>query len=291
MVLPMDKQNVYKAYTQEKSKYRAYNIKTVETPSYIEVWQYEKPVVSKVSKQIEKSESSLDFLQVESKKKSFEEMNASEQAESLRRKQLHYEDKRWEISRIIDCNFDSQSTKFMTLTFAKNETDISYTNKEFTNFIRRLNYKLYKTKKASLHYLATWEKQRRGAIHYHVIFFQLPFIKVKELQTIWGHGFVKINKVEVDSLENRGRYLSKYFAKDLDIKEHKKKAFFKSQNLTLPFVKKFFLTNEMDLTNKNVIYTNEYTQKIPIFTAYSDNGSRNIDFEDRIVKYTKIKKE
>ncbi|MDU1847574.1 MAG: Rep protein [Niallia nealsonii] len=281
----MDKQNVYKAYTQEKSKYRAYNIKTVETPSYIEVWQYEKPVVSKVSKQLEKSESTLDFLQVESKKKSFEEMNASEQAESLRRKQLHYEDKRWEISRIIDCNFDSQ-TKFMTLTFAKNETDISYTNKEFTNFIRRLNYKLYKTKKAFLHYLATWENQSRGAIHYHVIFFNFPFIKAKELKGIWGHGFVKINKIDVQSKEDRGRYVSKYFAKDLEMKDHKKKAFFKSQNLKTPIEKKIFSSSEMDLTNENVLYNKEYIQKIPIFKV-----GNNLEFEERIVRYTKIKKE
>ncbi|MFS0660906.1 Rep protein [Niallia alba] len=273
-----------------KGKYRAYNIKTIETSSYIEIYQYETPIISKV-KENETSKSHLEFLEVENNKKSFEEMNASEQAESLSRKQKHYENMRWEIARLVDCNFDSQ-TKFLTLTFKENEQDIAFTNDEFRKFIQRLNYRLYKTKKATLHYIATWEKQRkRGAIHYHVILFKFPFIKVKELQTIWGHGFVKINKVEVDSLENHGRYLSKYFAKDLDIKEHKKKAFFKSQNLTLPIVKKFSSTNEMDLTNKNVIYTNEYTQKIPIFKAFSDNGSRNIEFEDRTVKYTKIKKD
>ncbi len=42
---------------------------------------------------------------------------------------------------------------------------------------------------------------------------------------------IKINRIDVDSknIENRGRYLSKYFGKDLDLKEHKKKAFFKSK--------------------------------------------------------------
>lgn len=70
-----------------------------------------------------------------------------------------------------------------------------------------------------------WEKQKRGAIHYHIIFFELPFIKTKVLQEIWGHGFVKLNKIDVDSQENRGRDVSKYFSKNLELKEHKKRHF------------------------------------------------------------------
>ncbi|PAF16988.1 Rep protein [Terribacillus saccharophilus] len=254
----------------------------------MEIYQYEIPVVTKVNEN-ETSKSNHEFLTEDIKRKSFEEMSVSEQSESLKRKQKHYESMRWEIARIIDCNFDNR-TKFMTLTFKVNEQDIAVTNLEFNKFIKRLNYTLYKEKKQRLKYLAVWEKQKRGAIHYHVIFFNFPFIKIKDLQTIWGHGFVKLNKIDVDSQENRGRYVSKYFSKDLEVREHKKKAFFKSQNLKTPIVKKFSSTTEMDLTNKNVIYTNEYTQKVPIFKAYSDNGSRNIDFEDRTVKYIKVLK-
>ena len=46
----------------------------------------------------------------------------------------------------------------------------------------------------------------------------------EKLQNLWSHRFIKINRIDVDSKENRGRYLSKYFGKDLDLKEHKKKA-------------------------------------------------------------------
>ena len=63
------------------------------------------------------------------------------------------------------------------------------------------------------------------------VFFDFPYIAKEKLQDLWSHGFIKINRIDVDSKENRGRYLSKYFGKDLDLKEHKKKAFFKSQNL------------------------------------------------------------
>ena len=65
-------------------------------------------------------------------------------------------------------------------------------------------------------------KQERGAIHYHIILFDFPFISINRLTTIWGHGFVKINKIDVDSIENRGRYISKYFEKDLDMKSIRK---------------------------------------------------------------------
>lgn len=140
---------------------------------------------------------------------------------------------RFNIARLIDTNFD-ENTKFMTLTFKENIQDIAATNDEFKKFIKRLNYHVFKTKKSQIKYLATWEKQKRGAIHYHIILFSFPFVPYERLVAIWGHGHhVWINKIDVDAAENRGTYISKYFDKDLDIKEHKKKAFFKSQNLKL----------------------------------------------------------
>ena len=64
---------------------------------------------------------------------------------------------------------------------------------------------------------------KHGAIHYHVILFSFPYLPHAELTAIWGHGLIKINKIDIDSAENRGRYVSKYFDKDLELKEHKKK--------------------------------------------------------------------
>ncbi|MGX7112794.1 rolling circle replication-associated protein [Gemella cuniculi] len=71
------------------------------------------------------------------------------------------------MSKLTDCNLDDK-TKFMTLTFKIQDTDFS--NNEFTNFIKRLNYKLREVKKTMLKYIAVWEKQKRGAIHYRIIF-------------------------------------------------------------------------------------------------------------------------
>ena len=149
---------------------------------------------------------------------------------------------------------------------------------------------MYHTKTQLLKYLATWEKQKRGAIHYHVIFFDFPYIAKEKLQNLWSHGFIKINRIDVDSKENRGRYLSKYFGKDLDLKEHKKKAFFKSQNLKVPHEAKVMLTEDIlhDLQKENIVFQKEYTRQIYDTNAFLSTGSC---LKDSSVIYIKIKKE
>ncbi|MDM5460559.1 rolling circle replication-associated protein [Bacillus cereus] len=266
-----------------KKEIRSYKYKVVETPTTIEVWEYlDDPVFYSVKNDVENACDGVKWL--ENLVLDTEIDNTNNQYDSLKRKQRHYEQTRWEIARIIDCNFDN-NTKFMTLTFKENEQDISFTNAEFNKFIKRLSYRLYQTKKQQLQYLAVWEKQKRGAIHYHIIFFNFPFIKLKELQQVWGHGFVKLNKIDVDSKDNRGRYVSKYFSKDLDMKDHKKKAFFKSQNLKTPKVRRTNSLQPIDLSNQKIVYSKQYTRNIPDFQT-KDNS-----FKNSTVLYTKFTKE
>ncbi len=248
-----------------------YNVKIIETPTNIEIWEYsENPVFYSINNTHKKD--ILNENNIHEKK----EEKTSDIYDKIKRKQKHYNKMRWEIARIIDCNFDD-NTKFIT--------DVEYTNKEFNKFIKRLNYKIYKTKKSQLKYLAVWEKQKRGAIHYHIIFFSLLYIKNKELTDVWGHGFLKINKIDVDSKDNRGRYVSKYFSKDIDIKNYKQKAFFKSQNLKLPEINLLKIQHELNLSNNDVVYTKTYTRKSPDFS------NSCLKFTDSLVKYTKIRKE
>ncbi|MDD3141416.1 MAG: Rep protein [Lachnospiraceae bacterium] len=258
----------------------AYNTKIIETPTTKEVYFYENPIYKHSKSKTESTETS--------KRKAFDEMSAHKQYNSLKRKQKHYEQTRWDIARIVDCNFDDK-TKFLTLTFRDNIQDITITNREFKYFIQRLNYYLYQTKTQLLKYIATWEKQKRGAIHYHVIFFDFPYIAKEKLQNLWTHGFIKINRIDVDSKENRGRYLSKYFGKDLELKEHKKKAFFKSQNLKVPKETKLMLTDDIlqDLLEENIVFQKEYTRQVYDTNAFSSTGSY---LRDSGVTYIKIKK-
>ena len=257
---------------------KAYNAKIIETPTTKEVWIYDEPIIYRTTRE----ESETD----EPKRNG---MSAKKQAESLRRKQKHYEQMRWVIARLIDCNFD-EDTKFVTLTFKRNISDIEHTNAEFKNFIKRLNYHLYNQKKHTIKYIATWEKQKRGAIHYHVVFFDFPYISKAQLERLWGHGFAHINQIDVDSRENRGRYLSKYFAKNLELKEHKKKAFFTSQNLKKPLITRLVLDDEKIgvLAKERVIFQKEYHRKTYISEVFRKDDEAV--FQDTRVRYLKIRK-
>lgn len=215
---------------------------------------------------------------------------------SVERRKKHYLQQSWEIIRLVDCNY-TNATKFVTLTFRDNVKDIEFANKEFKKFIQRLNYRLAKKKRVSYYsvpYLATWEIQKRGSIHYHVLFFSLGFIRNKELREIWRNGFIKINQVNVDSKDNRGRYLVKYFTKSLEEKEKYKKAFFKSRNLKTPVIRKSNTTQAFDFTNKIIVYSTDYIRYIPDFTDDSPNnmnGKQPMKFRNGTVHYKKVLKE
>lgn len=118
----------------------------------------------------------------------------------------------------------------------------------------------------------------------------MPFIKIAKLTEIWGHGFIKLNKIDVDSKENRGRYVSKYFSKDIDLKNHKQKSFFKSQNLIKPQVERMTVPELLDFSNDDIVYTKTYNRKVPKFHKENDFENK-ITFENCAVRYTKIRKE
>ncbi len=84
----------------------AYDTKIIETPTTKEVYIYENPIFSHSIAKPNSTEPN--------KRKAFDEMSAHKQYDSLKRKQKHYEQTRWEIARIVDCNFDDR-TKFVTL--------------------------------------------------------------------------------------------------------------------------------------------------------------------------------
>ena len=269
----------------KRGKIKAYNVKIIETPWTKEVWIYDSPILYRTEQE--------PTLETVPKRRKYDELPAVKQYDSLKRKQHHYQQMRWIISRLVDCNFDTK-TKFMTLTFQDNISDITYTNMEFSKFIKRLTYHIYNQKQQRLKYIATWEKQKRGAIHYHVIFFDFPYIQKNELERLWGHGFVHINQIDVDSRENRGRYVSKYFAKDLELKEHKQKAFFTSQNLRHPTEQRLVLDVagiEALTENETVVFSKEYDRKTYISEMFrtEDNEPGSV-FHDTPVRYLRMKK-
>lgn len=127
--------------------------------------------------------------------------------------------------------------KFLTLTFADNIQEVAEANKLFTEFLRKLNVKIFGTQKdkRGLKYLVVMEFQKRGAIHYHAIFFNLPYLKSSVLADIWGNGFIQVK--QINNVDNVGAYISKYLTKDYDDERlDSKKRYFTSRGLKKPFV-------------------------------------------------------
>ena len=126
---------------------------------------------------------------------------------------------------------------FVTLTYRDNETDVAKAQRDFAKFIQRLNYKQLKAKKTELKYIGVIEFQERGAIHFHVLFFNLERIdnttRAKHLDKLWGHGDANIKGIQ--SIERSSKYMAKYLVKSfMDKRLYRKKKFFCASNMYRP---------------------------------------------------------
>jgi len=118
--------------------------------------------------------------------------------------------------------------KFLTLTFADNVTSLKLANYEFMTFIQRFKRKYGYNPK----YVAVPEYQKRGSVHYHLVLFDVPYVKNAEISEIWGNGHTWIMKAFTDST-HLANYVSKYLSKDSKM-EKNKKSYFMSRNIKRP---------------------------------------------------------
>lgn len=144
---------------------------------------------------------------------------------------------RRDLRRIVNANVgqwgDDVTSKFVTLTFRDNVKDLDMANYEFKKFVKRLNYKVYGKKCSKLKYSAVPEFQKRGAVHYHVIFYNLPYTKANIIEEVWGNGFIKINKI--DDIDNVGAYICKYLTKNnCDDRLRGRRSYFNSRGVKKP---------------------------------------------------------
>ena len=172
------------------------------------------------------------------------------------------------LRRLINANVGQYgkeyTAKFVTLTFKDNITDIKQANYEFKKFIKRLNYYCFGTKKTNLKYTCVIEFQKRGSIHYHIIIYNMPYVKANDISNVWGNGFIKINKI--DDVNNVGAYVSEYLGQsekgqghDLeDDRLQGKKSYFSSRGIFKPVEitdKKIVEQVASALPNKNLTYS------------------------------------
>lgn len=197
-----------------------YHRKIIISGKYIELYEYEKTL-------------RRDFTRTKKKRPDpvQEELDAridpepSAESKQMKKRKDSISRTRTEIRRLINCNQDF--TKFYTLTFKDNITDVKIANKHFSKFIMRMEYRYEDFK-----YVSVIEFQKRGAVHYHFLC-NLPYIKSKEVETIWGFGFIKIKRIQ--HVTNLGAYVCKYLQKDMtDGRLFNKKKYFCSKNLDRP---------------------------------------------------------
>jgi len=125
---------------------------------------------------------------------------------------------------------------FVTLTFASNLTDLDVAHSVFRSFIKSFSTRLFGGR-SDLRYLSVVEFQTRGAIHYHVLFFNVPFRSdlKRLLAQYWTAGMANVRGV--NGVRNVGRYISKYLSKDFDSFVYaSRKSYFVSRNLFKPLV-------------------------------------------------------
>jgi len=137
---------------------------------------------------------------------------------------------RRQIRRLINANLATQVPKFITLTFAKNIHTLKEANPQFTRFQKELQRRYGRGR-----YLCVPEFQKRGAVHFHVIYFDLPYIKnIKSVMAkLWGKGWVKV--IAVREIRNIGAYVSKYLQKGVgDKRTVGHKGYFRSRGMLLP---------------------------------------------------------
>ena len=218
---------------------KTYYKKAIVSGHVIEIYQYEKPVYS-------------DYELNKIRQHEGRRQEASEDNKQKNREKCSNRAART-VRRLVNSNIAINS-KFLTLTFADHVTDLKKANYEFKKFKQKFEYYLG----VRIKYLCVPEFTKKGRIHYHVVLFNLPFVKNKTLQSIWSNGFIKINKI--DNCDNVGAYVSKYMTKDNE-QMIEEKSYFTSRNLEKPLE----IVNEKEieiladsLSPTDVVYLNSF---------------------------------
>ncbi|RFB28242.1 protein Rep [Brevibacillus sp. VP] len=247
------------------TKHKCSNMRLVIAGDIIRLRRYEKPVYSGFTRHrhvleeetlSEKVVAELDRT-IDNERDKILDKSLDSRARSNKRA-------RREVINLVNANFDRHS-KFITLTYEENMTDVEEARKHFDIFIKRMRRK-YK----NFRYIVVIEFQERGAVHYHIMS-DLPYIPKKKLREIWGHGYVKINAI--DHVDNVGAYISKYMTKaEADIRMIQKKCYTTSRNMIKPtvltnpweiatFIRENGLKIDDSVEDKKRVFTSSYTSE------------------------------
>lgn len=230
---------------------QAYKTKAIVSGNVFEFYRYEDTVFRGYENKKDRNHSppsvQIDY-------ETGEILDLSKNTESRGRSNIRA---RNELRRLALCNFDNRS-KFLTLTFRENLTDIDTANKHFKRFIRKT-----KNRQGQLKYIAVTEFQKRGAVHYHMMC-DLKYMKADQLANIWGHGDLNIKRIS--HVDNVGAYMVKHLnTGDTDPRMFNKKAYQCSKNLTRPreYIgdQAEWLYQRVQDEKRKMVYSSQYENK------------------------------
>lgn len=138
----------------------------------------------------------------------------------------------WYWARILK---ESYNPAFITVTFKENTQELDFANREHSKFMQNLKYFVKENFGVDLIYIGVPEFQKRGAIHYHILIFNLPYIpKVYDhFRSLWPHG--SLNFKSVKNIKHIANYVCKYMLKDADDQRLTgRKCYFRSRKLFEP---------------------------------------------------------
>ena len=134
----------------------------------------------------------------------------------------------------------SENPLLLTFTYKENITDIKQGYFDFGAFIRATRYKFGQ----DFRYIAVPEFQKRGAVHFHALFWGLQssafgeeceWPKNRVTCESWKFGFVFLKQTDGD--EKISSYLAKYLAKSfVDFRLKGQKSYISSRNIFRPIV-------------------------------------------------------
>lgn len=197
-----------------------YKTKAIISGKVVEFYEYGEPVL---------------FGYKETKKKSKGRSSVANDDDKEANREKTFQRARKELRRIINANY-TENSKFLTLTFRDDITDIEYANNELRKFIKRLNYYLtYNLKYSCVPEVQEDRYKKYGVAvwHYHLVLYNTPQkFDFEKLSEIWGNGFIKINVI--DNVDNVGAYICKYMTKNHKDRLIGKKMYFNSRGLNKP---------------------------------------------------------
>lgn len=247
--------------------------KIIISGNTLEIYQYEKDIIIYTRTSVRKHKDILcdDDLGID-REHTLQERKLGKRQDNAKRASMAFR-------RIIASNLEGPDKPLLvTLTYRDNITDLKESYRHLSSFIQSLRHKFGKAFK----YACVPEFQKRGAVHYHALFWGLPeevFLlerKTREISGLWGWGHVFMK--QTDGHKKLSFYLSKYMTKAfIDPRLKNQKGYVASRNIKKPtIIKNISSTGLWTIFDEYMIDTKESLVDREYPTRWLGNGRYRI---------------